>query len=333
MKHNYTILLCICMLCAAGFSLLFSRGGARFSFGHKTGERGFLIGISQANLLDPRRIEMNSEIEKTAKAHPEIRCIFMDAAMSTERQLEDMDILMGYAIDLLIVSPNDSDILGPHISAIHKKIPVIVLDRDISGDDYSIYIGPDNYCIGKLASEYVIKTLGHKGGNIIEIRGREDTPLTNERSRGFYDALSAHENCIVRCKLTADWMQDQAEDRMKEYLSIFHDPIDVIFAHNDAMAYGAFCAMQKLRAGTAFCVGVDGQEGEKGGKTMVERAVLSATVTCPTGGTQAIEYALQILHGVKDIPHRIILEPSLITNKTEAATSTQNIGVLPPLHE
>lgn len=317
MKHNYTILLCICILGAAGFSLLLPRGGGLFTIGRKAEERGFLIGISQANLLDPWRIAMNSEIEKEAKKHSELHCIFMDAATHTERQLEDINILMGYAIDLLIVSPNDSDILGPRISEIHKKIPVIVLDRDIIGEDYSIYIGPDNYRIGRLAGEYVMNILGTEGGNIIEIRGKEDTPSTNERSRGFYDALTGQENCIVRCKLTADWMQDQAEDRMKEYLSICHDPIDVIFAHNDAMAYGAFCAMQKLRAGSAFCVGVDGQEGEKGGKAMVERGILSATVTCPTGGTQAIEYALRILHGVKDIPHSIILEPSLITNKSK----------------
>lgn len=313
MKHNYTILLCIFMLGAAGFALLLPRGGGLFSLDRKTGKRGFLIGISQANLLDPWRIAMNSEIEKEAKKHPELRCIFMDAATHTERQLEDINILMGYAIDLLIVSPNDSDILGPRISEIHKKIPVIVLDRDISGEDYSVYIGPDNYRIGRLAGEYVINMLGAKGGNIIEIRGREDTPSTNERSRGFYDALSSQENCIVQCKLTADWMQDQAEDRMKEYLSVFHDPIDVIFAHNDAMAYGAYSAMQKLRTGAAICVGVDGLEGEKGGKSMVESGILRATVTCPAGGTQAIEYALQILKGAKNTPRSIILQPALIT--------------------
>ena len=109
---------------------------------------------------------MNREIEEEAAKHSDLRCIFTDAAMNTDRQLEDIRMLMGYAIDLLIVSPNDSDALRPYISDIHKKIPVIVLDRDIVGEDYSLYIGPDNYRIGKIVGEYLIGLLGAKGSAV-----------------------------------------------------------------------------------------------------------------------------------------------------------------------
>lgn len=84
-------------------------------------KKEYLIGISQANLLEQWRITMNREIEEEAAKHSDLRCIFTDAAMNTDRQLEDIRMLMGYAIDLLIVSPNDSDALRPYISDIHKK--------------------------------------------------------------------------------------------------------------------------------------------------------------------------------------------------------------------
>ncbi|MGI5076466.1 substrate-binding domain-containing protein [Treponema maltophilum] len=316
MKHNYTVLLFVLMLCVFAFSVVFPLAGKRLKKSGGTEKKEYLIGISQANLLEQWRITMNREIEEEAAKHSDLRCIFTDAAMNTDRQLEDIRMLMGYAIDLLIVSPNDSDVLRPYISDIHKKIPVIVLDRDIVGEDYSLYIGPDNYRIGKTAGEYVIGLLGEKGGNIIEVCGRPDSPSAKERSQGFYDALNGTDNCRIVCRLTANWMQDQAEDRMKEYLSVTDTNIDVVFAQNDAMAYGAYSAMQKMRTAPALCVGVDGLDGPKGGKKMVEEGILSATLICPTGGRQAIEYALRMLRGEKKFPHSIILSPSLIVNKS-----------------
>ena len=280
----------------------------------------YLIGVSQANLREPWRITMNEDIRRAAEKNPEIRLVFTDAAMDTQRQVKDIQMLLGFEIDLLIISPNDSTILAPFISQVQKTTPTIVLDRNMAGSDHALYIGPDNLRIGQLAGEYIVGLLGGAGGNIVEILGRADSPSAQLRSEGLHEVLQQNPQCRVTGRLTANWMQDQAEDRTKEYLIITQQPIDVIFAQNDSMAFGSSIAFDKLRAGRAAIVGVDGLAGENGGLELVRGGTLSATITCPTGGAQAIEYALRILNGEKDLPRSIILEPVLITGREAAGT-------------
>ncbi|NLD58866.1 MAG: substrate-binding domain-containing protein [Clostridiales bacterium] len=274
----------------------------------------YLIGMSQANLIEPWRVTMNRELEHAAAEHFDLRVIFTDAAGDTERQISDVAMLMGYDIDLLIISPNDSEALRPVLSEIYREIPVIVLDRNVSGDDYTLFIGPNNDMIGYLSGLRVGRMLGEEGGSVVEILGTEDSPPVAARSEGFARAIADFPNVTIQKQLVADWLQDRAEDRFKEYLIVSDRPPDVVFAQNDAMAYGAWIAAQKYRVyGTRF-VGVDGLEGDGGGVDLVRRGILEATFYCPTGSQQAIDYALKILSG--DVPgvRQLILDPVEITN-------------------
>lgn len=273
----------------------------------------YLIGVSQANLTEPWRITMNEDIKNAAAKNSDIRLIFTDAAMDTQRQIKEIQMLLGHNIDLLIVSPNDSFYMSPFIAEVQKSTPTIVLDRSMVGSDYSLYIGPDNLRIGQLAGEYIVSQLKDQGGEVVEILGRADSSSAQQRSVGFHEVLNQHPQFSITKQLTANWMQDQAEDRTKEYLIIAQLPINVIFAHNDSMAFGAAIAFEKLRVEPAAIVGVDGLHGENGGIDLVRKNVLSATITCPTGGAQAIEYAIRILNGEKHLPRSIILEPTLIS--------------------
>lgn len=282
---------------------------------HPDSSYKYLIGVSQANLREPWRITMNEDIRRAAEENPEIRLVFTDAAMDTQRQIKDIQMLLGYEIDLLIISPNDNTILAPFISEVQKRTPTIVLDRNMAGSDHALYIGPDNLRIGQLAGEHIVGLLGEEGGNIVEILGRADSPSAQLRSEGLHEVLAQHPQYHITAQLTANWMQDQAEDRTKEYLIISQQPIDVIFAQNDSMAFGSSIAFDKLRVKRAAIVGVDGLAGENGGLELVRNSTLSATITCPTGGAQAIEYALRILKGEKNLPRSIILEPVLIAGR------------------
>lgn len=286
----------------------------------------FLIGMSQANLTEPWRITMNQDIERAAALHDNLRVIFTNGSQDIQRQnneqkrqediqrqIADIRRLMGYGIDLLVVSPIDGEALRPVISEVFQKIPVIVLDRDVRGEEYTLFIGPDNYKIGQMAGGAVLRLLGNRGGRVLEILGVNGSPPVAERSAGFRDAISGHPNVVVAAQLEANWMQDQAEDRTKEYVVENPGVVDVVFAQNDAMAYGAYVAMNKLRVEGVRYVGVDGLDGRGGGRELVRDGVLDATFYCPTGGEQAIEYALRILRGEQDLPRELILEPAEIT--------------------
>ena len=59
------------------------------------GERVYLIGMSQANLVEPWRVTMNLEFAEAAAEHDNLRVIYTDAAQDTRRQIADVDMLMG----------------------------------------------------------------------------------------------------------------------------------------------------------------------------------------------------------------------------------------------
>ena len=89
--------------------------------------------------------------------------------------------------------------------------------------------------------------------------------------------------------------------------------IDVIFAHSDYMALGAYRAANSLGIKYIKIVGVDGLDGEDGGLDLVSRGVLQGTFTSPTGGKEAVNYAIDILNKKKGIPKKIILSSDKIT--------------------
>ena len=272
----------------------------------------YLIGMSQANLIEPSRVTMNLEFQEAARQYDNLRVIYTDAAQDSQRQIEDIRRLMGFGIDLLVVSPDDTETLRPILSEVYQKIPVIVLDRAVSGGDYTLFIGPDNDQIGYLAGQRVLELLGERGGTVVEILGMRDTSPVTERQEGFLRALKAHPEITIEGALYANWMQDQAQDRFKEYLVVYGKSADVVFAQNDAMAYGAWLAARDLRVEGISFIGADGLDVEGGGVDLVNRGILDSTIYYPTGARQAVEYSMRILSGEKLEEKQIILTPERI---------------------
>jgi simple sugar transport system substrate-binding protein len=282
--------------------------------GHDASAFDYVIGVSMANLTEPWRISMRDEINAEATHHGNLRVVFTDAADSNGRQIQDVHTLLDSGIDLLIISPNDSEALSPVITEAYHRVPVILLDRSVLGFDYTLFIGPDNRLIGKQAGQYVTELLGPKGGKIVEIQGRSGSPPVLDRSIGFRDAIASRPDITIVGTIVADWLRDKAEDAMTAWLKA-HGRADVIFAQNDAMADGARRAAARLGIEGIRVVGIDGLPGPNGGLEMVRRGDLSATFTCPTGGKEAIIYAMDILHHEEGIPKKMILRTSLVTAK------------------
>ena len=142
-------------------------------------------------------------------------------------------------MDLLIVSINDSKELTLLVSKIYKSMPVIVLDRAVEGYDYSLYIGPDNEKIGIQAGNLVVNLVGKGEGKVLEVQGVIDSSPVIARSNGFREVLKKHDNIVISKTIVSNWQRDEAEDKVTEALKE-DKSINVIFAHNDYMALGAY---------------------------------------------------------------------------------------------
>ncbi|MBP1965477.1 substrate-binding domain-containing protein [Paenibacillus aceris] len=277
-------------------------------------EPDFLIGISQPNLNEPRQLLMNNEIRKEAEKHKNVKLIFTDAAENSEKQVHDVQKLMKYGIDLLIISLNDSEKLTPIVTEVYKEIPVIVLGRGVTGYDYSLFIGSDNLSIGKKSGKLAADLLGGAPADIVEIKGAVSSRSVEETSRGFRDYLSNSPSIKADKVIVGDWQRDRAEDELSRILPS-SPGVKLVFAHSDAMALGAYRAIDALGLHDVQIIGIDGLDTLNGGFDLVKQGVLSGTVTSPTGGRESIQYALDILNREKVIPKKIILGSHLITQK------------------
>ena len=180
-----------------------------------------------------------------------------------------------------------------------------MLDRAIEGDTYTTFIGADNREIGKAAGEFVAKILKGKG-DVVEIKGLPGSPPARDRSEGFREAIAAFPDIHIVHDPVANWLREEAMAQMESALSA-HEKIDLVYAHNDPMAMGAFLAAKaKGRDGQMLFVGIDALPGLDGGRQAVADGKLSATFIYPTGGKEAIDVAEKIFKGEK-VPKKIVL--------------------------
>jgi ribose transport system substrate-binding protein len=188
---------------------------------------------------------------------------------------------------------------------------VIVLDREIEGDSYTTFIGADNRAIGERAGEFVAERLGGKG-LVVEIKGLPGSTPARDRSEGFRAAIAKFPAIRIIHDPVANWLREEAMTQMEAALSA-HPVIDLVYAHNDPMAVGAYLAAKaKGRDKTIQFVGIDGLPGLDGGRQAVTDGKLAATFVYPTGGKEAVGIAVKILRG-EPVQHRITLATERIT--------------------
>jgi len=267
------------------------------------------IGMSQCNLGEPWRAQMNADLKKAAAEHPEIKMVFKDAQNDTLKQRAQIEEFVGAGVDLLIVSPKEAQPLTPPIADAFKKgIPVIVLDRRVVGDQYTCFIGANNKIIGKSAGQWIAKKLGGKG-NVVELKGLMTSTPGQDRHSGFLEGIK---DSGVKVIFEADmkWLEPDARKEMESALARF-DKIDLVYAHNDPGAHGAYLAAKSAgrEKGIVF-VGIDGLPQE--GMAYVKQGILGASFEYPNGAREAIDAALSLLKGGK-VNKEIMLKSRVFT--------------------
>ncbi|RYZ76593.1 MAG: histidine kinase, partial [Proteobacteria bacterium] len=218
--------------------------------------------------------------------HPELSLKYREAGGNSQTQIRQVRELLSEKIDLLIISPNETDPLTPIVEEIYTSgIPVIVIDRKTSSRFYTAFVGTDNYEIGKLAGEYGASALKGKG-NALEIFGLTKSSPAFERHTGFEAALKSHPAMSIVSTVYGEWMKNTAEEQIEKAVPK-DQRIDLVFAHNDVMALGAYEVFKKRsNFPMPTIIGVDGVAGDAGGMQFVTDHRLSATMMYLTGGEE-----------------------------------------------
>ena len=224
-----------------------------------------------------------------------IRFIVKDAHDDNNQQIKDIQDLILEGIDLLIVSPNEAQQLTATVEEVFDKgIPVIVIDRKINSSKYTAFIGADNLSIGNEAGYFAVELLKGKG-NILEITGLSGSTPAIERSRGFHDIIDKYPEIVTTKIIEGAWLEEKTRRITDSLFHTFSD-FNLIFAHNDFMAYAASVSVRNHNI-KSYIIGVDGLNTPRGGVNMVLEGSIDGTVLYPTGGDRAIQLAFDILTG------------------------------------
>jgi ABC-type sugar transport system, periplasmic component len=150
------------------------------------------------------------------------------------------------------------------------------------------------------------------------------TQPAHDRSVGFH-AFTDKEPGIKSLlqPIDTDWKQAKGYDVMSTALKSF-DKIDLVYGHNDPVAYGAYLAAKDAgREKEIKFLGIDALPNE--GVTWVHKGQLTATFLYPTPGAEGVRQGLKVVKGEK-VEKKIIL-PTMTIDKSNAAQILKEQGL------
>ncbi len=286
-----------------------------------SGKPQFTIGVSQCN-DDAWRLRMTEEILQEAMFYDNLDVEISSAIGKTHLQIMQIEQYIEQRVDLLIISPNDSEKLVPIVErAMDEGIPVLIIDRMVNTENFTAYVGVDNYNIGYKAGQYAVKEL-EGSGNIIDLGGANAMPSAKERQQGFLDVINGYENIKILSSVDTKWVQETSEHMTDSLLRIYPD-VDLVFAYNDKSAYGAYSAAKNLgRDHDVKIIGITTLVDKDNSVDWIYDGSLDASVLYSVDGDLVVKTAYDILNH-RPFSKMTTLESTLIDSLNVRITMLQ----------
>ena len=262
---------------------------------------------------------------KQAEKFSDVQFNLVEAGADVAAQRGAIETAISAKPDVLVLLPHDgAQMTSTGRKAMEAGIPVVNLDREFSEAlAYTLLIKGDNYGMGVAAGHYIGKAM--KAKNIAspiigEIAGMDELPLTQDRSRGFKDALKLYNFSVTR-RVAARFTVPTGQEQTANLLSAAPQ-IDAMWNHDDDQGVGVLQAIKQANRKEFFLVGgagsLDAMEHIKSGDTPLE-----CTVTySPTMASTAISLARLVAQNRKmddivelQVPKLIILQSETITKE------------------
>lgn len=271
----------------------------------------FTIGFSQATLSnDWLRAQLN-EMKSSVKNHKNLKLLVKNADGKVSKQVRDIEEFIQMGVDFIIAMPLDTKIIAMAFQkAIKKGIKVILISRTVDTDDYTAFIGPNNFMIANDAAKILAKKLSFKG-KILMLKGIPSTSSAKQRSAGFLDAIKEYPKIQVIEK-TANYLRSDAMKVMEE-LYKNNIEFDAIYSHSDSMLIGARNVMKKYKKDLSLIpsMSIDyikqTQEAIKNGEQF-------ASYAYPTSAKEGIGLIVDLINN-KEVPKVTYIKSILVTKK------------------
>src|SRR4029453_10862383 len=109
-----------------------------------------------------------------------------------DAQVSEVENAVGRGVNGIVVAPlDDAALVAPVSAAMRQKVPVVIIDSGLKGDDYASFVATDNEAGGRLAGEGLGKLIGGKG-RVLLLRYAEGSDSTTKREEGFLAAIKTN---------------------------------------------------------------------------------------------------------------------------------------------
>jgi ribose transport system substrate-binding protein len=167
-------------------------------------------------------------------------------------QVDVVSSFVAQGVSGIVLAPlNETALKAPVHAATLAKIPVVVFDSDLAGDEQVSFVATDNQAAGKLAGEHLGKAIGGKG-NVIVLRYQEGSASTQNREKGFLDAVRASPGVTVASENQYGGATTETAFNKSESLLIAQKAGDGtiagVFTPNESTTFGMLQALRKANA-------------------------------------------------------------------------------------
>ncbi|MBF0689675.1 MAG: substrate-binding domain-containing protein [Cellulomonas sp.] len=257
----------------------------RIGFSAPAADHGWMGAITKAALAEAER-------------HDDVELVVAEATNDVSMQISHIEGFINDGVDAIVLLPFDGAALTEiAIEAMEAGIPVINVDREFSSPfaARSTVLG-DNYGMGVSAGTYICEELGGESGAVVaEIAGIDSLPLTQDRSKGFADAL-ADCGLEVSNRVAADFTVAGGQQAAANLLQAAPE-IDAIWNHDDDQGVGVLAAIEEANRDEFIMVGGAGSANVMRA-IEADDSVLKATVVYPsTQAADGVRLARLIAHG------------------------------------
>jgi ribose transport system substrate-binding protein len=270
-----------------------------------------VIAFAQDDLQNDFRKAQVHEVRDEAAKYPDLSFTYSDAGGQTALLINQIEQFIAQKVSVLVVGTNDENAVVPVISKAQKAgVPVIILDRGITGKDYTTFINSDNIKIGALGATYIGGKLKGKG-TVLLFEGLLNADVTQLRSKGFLDEIAKHPGIKV-IKRTGNYLRKDALTEMEKLVAAgIH--VDAIFSESDSMLSGVRVVLDKHKIDPHSIIMI-GCDYTSEAREAIRKGTQTGSVLFPLGGTQSVEVAREIIAG-KAVPKHISIPVKLITKE------------------
>ncbi|MGC4175218.1 substrate-binding domain-containing protein [Demequina sp.] len=264
---------------------------------------------------------INSAAKEMGDSFPDVDLKIAEGTNDAALQISQVEQFVNDGVDAIVLLPTDGAALTEAaINAMNAGIPVINVDREFSSDDAArVTILGDNYGMGKSAGKYICGKLGDNPDAVVaEIAGIDSLPLTQDRSKGFSDAL-AECGLNVDARVAADFTIAGGQQVTEQLLSA-NPKIDAIWNHDDDQGVGVLAAIDEAGRDEFFMVGgagsLNAMNAIKAGDTVLEATVIYPSTQAADGIALArllVQNKSMADLASPGVPHRIVLDAPVVT--------------------